>query len=91
MQDSEILELAQVNPLNVEVIVPVKYFGEIQPGMVANVTLQEPVGGSYEAKVNVIDKVIDAASGTFGVRLQIPNPDYKIPSGLRCEARFTGI
>ena len=48
--------------------------------MVAEVTLQEPVGGLYEAKV----QVIDAVSGTFGVRLEISNPGNKIPAGLRC-------
>jgi len=32
--------------------------------------------------------VIDAASGTFTVRLELPNPDQKIPSGLRCKVSF---
>jgi multidrug efflux pump subunit AcrA (membrane-fusion protein) len=40
--------------------------------------------GTYQAKVVVVDKVIDAASGTMGVRLQLPNPDNKIPAGIRC-------
>jgi membrane fusion protein (multidrug efflux system) len=91
VQETEILELAQIDPLNVELILPVKYFGSIQPGMVADVIPQQPVGGSYQAKVKVIDKVIDAASGTFGVVLEIPNPGNKIPAGLRCEARFADL
>jgi len=32
--------------------------------------------------------VIDAASGTFGVRLELPNPSQDIPSGLHCRVRF---
>jgi hypothetical protein len=36
----------------------------------------------------VVDKVIDAASGTLGVRLQMPNPDNKIPAGLKCSVSF---
>jgi membrane fusion protein (multidrug efflux system) len=91
VQESEILELAQIDPLIVEVVVPVQYFGEITPGMVVEVSPQQPVGGLYEAKVKVIDKVIDAASGTFGVRLEIANPGNKIPAGLRCDARFKGL
>jgi multidrug efflux pump subunit AcrA (membrane-fusion protein) len=41
-----------------------------------------------EAKVTVVDRVVDAASGTFGVRLELPNPGYKLPAGLKCKTRF---
>jgi multidrug efflux pump subunit AcrA (membrane-fusion protein) len=44
----------------------------------------EPVGGSVAARVVVVDPVIDAASNTFGVRLLLPNPDTRIPAGIRC-------
>jgi membrane fusion protein (multidrug efflux system) len=91
VQETEIMELAQINPLNVELILPVKYFGDIKLGMVTQVIPQEPVGGVYEAKVMMIDKVIDAASGTFGVRLEIPNPGNKIPAGLRCDVRVNDL
>ena len=47
-----------------------------------------PVGGKYIARVEVVDPMFDAASGTFGVRLTLPNPDRKIPAGLKCRARF---
>lgn len=33
-------------------------------------------------------EVIDADSSTFGVRLELPNSDYQLPSGLRCRVRF---
>jgi hypothetical protein len=36
----------------------------------------------------VVDPMFDAASGTFGVRLTLPNPERKIPAGLKCRARF---
>jgi multidrug efflux pump subunit AcrA (membrane-fusion protein) len=38
--------------------------------------------------VTVVDRVVDAASGTFGVRLEVPNPNYRLPAGLKCKARF---
>jgi hypothetical protein len=40
--------------------------------------------GVYQAKVTVVDPVFDAASGTFGVRLEMPNPDEAAPVGVRC-------
>jgi len=57
-------------------------------GMVADVTPQAPVNGQYQARVTVVDRVFDSASGTFGVRLELPNPDFELPAGLRCEIRF---
>jgi membrane fusion protein, multidrug efflux system len=40
--------------------------------------------------VKVVDHVIDAASGTFGIRLELKNPDYSLPAGLKCKVRFPG-
>jgi hypothetical protein len=31
---------------------------------------------------------MDSASGTFVVRLELPNPDNSLPAGTRCRARF---
>jgi len=36
----------------------------------------------------VVDAMLDAASGTFGVRLTLPNPIGKYLRGLKCRARF---
>ncbi len=32
--------------------------------------------------------LVDAASGTFGARLRLPNPDHALPAGLKCMVRF---
>ncbi len=88
VEDQPILKLAQIHPLNVEVILPVKHYHLIKTGMRATVKPEAPVGGQYTAEVKVIDKVIDAASGTFGVRLELPNPNHQIPAGLKCKVIF---
>ena len=83
-----ILKLAQLDPLRVEVFAPVSLLGKITPGDVADVLPEQPVKGSYAAQVMVVDQVVDAASGTFGVRLDLPNPDYNLPAGLKCRVQF---
>lgn len=88
VQETEILELAQIDPLNVEVVVPVGYFGQIKRGTTAQIRPEAPLNTVYEAEVKVVDRVVDAASGTFGVRLEIPNRDLTVPAGLRCSALF---
>lgn len=88
VSQEKILKLAQIDPLNVEVVVPVHMFGSIKLGMDGQIRLSPLLSGNYTAKVVVVDRVVDAASGTFGVRLQLPNPGYKIPAGIRCGVRF---
>jgi RND family efflux transporter MFP subunit len=87
-KQTPVLKLAQIDPLRVEVIVPVARLGKIAVGMRADVTPEAPVNGVYPARVTVVDRVVDAASGTFGIRLELPNPDYRLPAGLKCKVRF---
>lgn len=86
----QIFKLAQINPLHVEVVAPVELFGTVKVGTVAEVSMEPLLKGTYAAKVTVIDRVIDAASGTFRVRLELPNPRNEIPAGLRCKIKFPG-
>jgi multidrug efflux pump subunit AcrA (membrane-fusion protein) len=88
VEDQPILKLAQIHPLNVEVILPVEMLGSVKAGMGATVKPEAPVSGFYAAKVKIVDKVVDAASGTFGVRLELPNPQYQLPPGLKCKVVF---
>ncbi|MDX1654171.1 MAG: efflux RND transporter periplasmic adaptor subunit [Candidatus Competibacteraceae bacterium] len=88
VEDRPLLHLARIDPLNVEVIAPVALFGTIRPGMAAEVSAEQPIGGRHRARVVIVDRVLDGASGTFGVRLELPNPDYAIPAGLHCQVRF---
>ena len=88
VEDHPILKLAQINPLNVEVILPVQLFGTIKLDAPATVKPEEPVGGIYKAKVKIVDQFIEAASGTFRVRLELLNPNYRLPPGLKCKVIF---
>jgi len=87
-QKNPIMKIVEVDPLNVELVLPVSRFGAIKAGQQAEVLPEQPVGGEYKAKVEVVDPVVDAASGTFGVRLRLPNPGNRIPAGVKCRARF---
>lgn len=85
------LKLAEIDPLYVEVLLPAEAYGNVKQGTAIEVTPEIPAGSRHRAKVKVIDRVLDAASGTFGVRLELPNPQLKIPAGIRCRASFPGI
>jgi RND family efflux transporter MFP subunit len=87
-EQSPILTLAQIDPLRVEVFISTSYYGRIHTGSKAEVRPEQPVGGAYTAVVTVVDRVLDAASGTFGVRLSLPNPDLLLPAGIPCKVLF---
>ena len=88
--EKQIMTIAQIDPLNVEVVVPVSEYGTIKKGMMAEVRPESPVGGVYTGKVTIVDRVVNAASGSFGVRVELPNPNLAIPSGLKCNVKFRG-
>ena len=88
-EQSPILKLAQMDPLRVEVFISTAHYGRIQTGSVAMVRPEQPIGGEYSATVVTVDRVLDAGSGTFGVRLALPNPKLNLPAGIRCKVVFS--
>jgi len=88
VDEEVILRVAQLDPLLVEVTLPAARFGAFRAGSKAAVEPELNGDQVYVAAVTRVDRVIDAASGTFAVRLELPNPDYAIPSGLHCRVRF---
>ena len=65
-----------------------RLFGSIKPGTQAEVFPELDDGASHQATVVLVDPMGDAASGTFGVRLSLPNPDNRIPAGLKCRIQL---
>lgn len=88
VKEEKVITVAEIDPLYAEVVLPAALFGSLQPGMRAQVTPELDSAGVRVATIDVVDRVIDAASGTFRVRLELPNPDHALPSGLHCQARF---
>ena len=88
VDDQPILQIAQLDPLNVEIIASVSLWGIIKEGMSAEVRPESPIEGVYTGYVKIVDNVIDASSGTFGIRVELLNPEYSLPSGLKCRVLF---
>jgi len=88
---AHLLTVAQIDPLSVEAFVPLTQFGRLHTGMSAEVYPEKPIGGKYDAIVSVVDQVFDAASGTIGIRLELPNHNYALPAGVKCQVRFLAV
>lgn len=83
-----IVRVAKVDPLRIEMVLPLSQFGQVKQGATVNIRTDVTGERALLAKVTLVDRVVDAASNTFRVRLSLPNPDQSIPAGLRCVADF---
>lgn len=84
IDEEAVLKIVQINPLNVELIAPMSLFGQFKQGVEVIVKPEAPIGGRYKASITIVDDIVDDASGTFRIRLNLPNPEGKIPAGLGC-------
>lgn len=80
-----IAQLAVVEPLIVDVFLPSELYNSMSVGQIVTVRPASPIGGAYEARITVIDQVFDAASDTFGVRMELPNIGDELPAGVDCK------
>ena len=85
------LRIAAIDPLRVDVLVPAAAFGQVSVGMKGSVVPEILNRSTHQATVKTVDRVIDAASNTFRVRLELPNPNSTLPAGLRCKVELAGL
>lgn len=90
VEQKPIVKVATIDPLNVEVFVPAAQFNTVAVGSAATVRPELPGIPDKAAKVVLVDRVIDPASNTFRVRLEMANPQSALPAGVRCKVDFSG-
>lgn len=87
--DGHVVTLVQTNELRIEVFLPQDTRALLSVGDTARVEPELPRGAARDAVIEVIDPVIDPASGTYGVRLRLDNRDGALLAGVRCAASFS--
>ena len=85
ISDESVVEIAVLNPLYVEVLMPYENFRRHAVGDKLQVNLAEPLSSEHIAKITIIDPIIDSASGTYRMRLELPNKGNAIPAGVPCQ------
>ncbi len=86
VEEKPMLRIAIIDPLRVELMVPTALYGAIALGDQLTIRPELPGAEPVQATVRHVDRVLDAASNSFRVRLSLPNPKNKLPAGLRCKA-----
>lgn len=88
VEERPLMRVAVIHPLRVELLVPTAQYGSVNPGDRVHIQPELPGAASVVATVSHVDRVLDAASNSFRVRLTLPNPDQRLPAGLRCKAEL---
>jgi len=86
-----ILKIAQTNPLAVQTILPFRLFPQVRVGQRVVVVPEKPFSREIDATIRTVDRVIDAAAGTFGVVADLDNTRQVLPAGIRCRLRLPGV
>ena len=82
------LKLARIDPLHAEVVLPAILHSAVHASDKLGVRPLLPGTPEITGQVQVVDQLIDPASGTFRIRLLIPNAQRNIPAGVRCEVKL---
>lgn len=83
-----ILKIAQTNPLAVQALLPLRLFPQVKIGQPVTVTPEAPFQRAIKARIRTVDRVVDAAAGTFGIVADLDNGRQQLPAGLRCKLKL---
>ncbi len=78
-----VVKISDISFLYADMIVHSSAFGNVIKGEVIELEILSPVNQKRKAKIKQIDKMIDAASGTFNIRAYFSNK-IEIPAGIKC-------
>lgn len=87
-EEKPLLRIADISRLRVDVVAPTALFGRLRAGQSITIQPELPGAAPRPAKVTQIDRVLDPASNTFRLRLDMDNADGALPAGLRCRAEL---
>lgn len=87
-EDKPLVKIAAVSQLRVEVVAPTTLFGQLRVNQQVQVIPELPGAPARAARITQIDQVLDPASNTFRLRLDLPNLDHALPAGLRCKVNL---
>lgn len=85
-----VFEIAQMDPIEVNVGVPETDIRLVKVGQAANVTVPALPGRSFQGKVRVVNVSADPASRTYMTRIAVPNPQKELKVGMVAEVAITG-
>lgn len=88
VNDAVVCQIVKLDPLHVLVPARAATYGKIKANDRARLDGDQLPGGSAMAKVILVDRVVQADSQTYTIKLELPNPDSAIPAGIKVVVTF---
>lgn len=83
-------EIAQLDPVEIQIGIPENLVGAMKVGQAAKVTLPAVPGLGFDGTLRVINAAADPASRTYMGRISVSNPKGALHLGMVAEARVQG-
>ena len=77
-----ILMLVDASTLEIEMFLPIDWFGEIKVGRRYQLEADAPVNRTVTATAKYASPIVDSTSGTFRCIFEIDNADLRLPAGF---------
>jgi RND family efflux transporter MFP subunit len=88
LEQRPVVKMVCVDPLYVVTYPGIGTKDRIRVGMDASLSLENAPGKRFLCKVSIVDVAADASSGTYRIKLTLPNPDGKITAGSKGTITF---
>jgi len=85
-----VFEIAQLDPVEIQIGIPENLVGALKVGQSAMVTLPALPQVQVDGKLRVINAAVDPASRTYMARITVRNPRGVLHLGMMAEARIQG-
>lgn len=79
--------IEDISTMKVDLRLPERYFGQIRPGLLVQVSFDSMPGRTFTARLVAVDAQIDANGRSLLARGTLPNPDGALRSGMFARAR----
>lgn len=90
IDDSHFLQVVSLDPLHAQVIFQAELYGKIKKDTPVTLFTQGSEQG-FTGRIKTLDPVIDAASDTFGITVEINNDQQQLIAGSRCRIEMSGL
>jgi membrane fusion protein (multidrug efflux system) len=84
----KIVELIDYSTIYVDVYLDAQFLNAVRPGQQASVSGEAIGAAPLIATAVMVDPVVEPGSGLTRVRLQLPNADLRVPTGLPVKVSF---
>ena len=88
VDETPFLRVVSLNPLHAEVFIQADLYGEISKNSTITLYTDSSETG-YAGEIKLIDPIIDAASNTFAITVELDNKKGQLVAGTRCRVEFT--